>query len=326
MYTARSVVVSYTNKSGKETYAYLDGSTVSKSSEEPGIADTSLDEVVKSASSNKFDDAVWSGKTAEQGELLTAIGKALDKLQITDMDKSKDVGIKVRYYQPQLPAMKLSYLKYEDNSGEKHSLLVSADKEADLKEVFCNNGEGSGGTERFGSYEYASAVTAYKDKATGMLYTKSGLGELGVSVSDKGFSKKYETVNVPLNNTFAFMGTVKGYHGQSGDAWVNSDGKPKSVDVLFSNKKDLLDSTLSGNTLTFNTDFKGSVAVGVYGLPPSADKPSYIAHIHYGMTTGNPSFNPPSSCSKDRDAISWDEKTYEGEAKELEDGSFCSSL
>ena len=323
MYTARSVVVSYTNKSGKETYAYLDGSTVSKSSEEPGIADTSLDEVVKSASSNKFDDAVWSGKTAEQGELLTAIGKALDKLQITDMDKSKDVGIKVRYYQPQLPAMKLSYLKYEDNSGEKHSLLVSADKEADLKEVFCNNGEGSGGTERFGSYEYASAVTAYKDKATGMLYTKSGLGELGVSVSDKGFSKKYETVNVPLNNTFAFMGTVEGYHGQSGDSWLNIDGKPKSVDVLFSNKKDLLDSTLSGNTLTFNTDFKGSVAVGVYGLPPSADKPSYIAHIHYGMTTGNPSFNPPSSCSKDRDAISWDEKTYEGEAKELEDGSFA---
>ena len=323
MYTARSVVVSYTNKSGKETYAYLDCSTVSKSSEEPGIVDTSLDEVVKSASSNKFDDAVWSGKTAEQGELLTAIGKALNKLQITDMDKSKDVGIKVRYYQPQLPSMKLSYLKYEDNSGEKHSLLVSADKEADLKEVFCNNGEGSGCTEKFGSYEYASAITVYKDKATGMLYTKSGLGELGVSVSDKGFSKKYETVNVPLNNTFAFAGTVKGYHGQSGDAWVNSDGKPKSVDVLFSNKKSLLDSTLSGNTLTFNTDFKGSVAVGVYGLPPSADKPSYIAHIHYGMTTGNPSFNPPSSCSKDRDTISWDEKTYEGEAKELEDGSFA---
>ena len=74
--------------------------------------------MVKSASSNKFDDAVWSGRTDEQGELLTAIGKALDKLKITDMDKSKDVGIHIRYYHPQLPAMKLSYLKYEDNSGE----------------------------------------------------------------------------------------------------------------------------------------------------------------------------------------------------------------
>ena len=324
MYTARSVWLGYTNTLGKKVYMTLgaDG-TIMGSEKKPSEANSSLDAAVKSASGGKFENAIWSGRADEQEGLLSAIGNALDKFKITDMDKSKDVDIQVNYYQPNLPAMKISYLKYKDNAGTVHSLLVSADKEADLQEVFCNNGEGSGSTERFGSYEYEPSVTAYKDKATGMLYTKSGLGELGVSVSDKGFNAKYETIDVPLNNTFAFKGTVEGYHGQSGDSWLNSDGKPKSVDVLFGNKKNLLDSSLSGNTLTFNTDFKGAVAVGVYGLPPSADKPSYIAHIHYGMTTGNPSFNPPSSCSKDRDTIAWDEKTYEGEAKELEDGSFA---
>lgn len=312
MYTARSVVVSYTNTSGNESYVYLNGSSLTKSGDEPGVADTSFDAVVKSASSNKFEDAVWSGKTDERGELLTAIGKALNKIEITDMDKSKDVDVHVNYYQPKLPVMKLSYLKFKDKTGKSHSVLISADKEEDLKETFRNNGNSAGDTLKFGSYGYDLSVTAYKDPATEMLYLASDLGSSGTS--------GYEEVDVPLDNAFAIRGSVEGYHGQTSDAWIGSDGKPRSVDALYSDKGKVLDSNLEGGDFAFNTDFKGSIAVGVYSLP--TDEPSYIAHIHYAQAKGDPSLNPPSECDKDRDSIDWKEKLYTGSITKLADGSF----
>lgn len=323
-YTARSVVVEYTNVDGEEAYAYLDGDSCTTTTDEPSVSSTSLDTAIKSASSNKFKNAIWSGKSDEQADLLTAIGKALDKIKITDMDKSKSVNIVVRYYQPELPTMKIGYYSYEDKSGNEQNLFLGADREEDLKEVFRKNGNGSSDGKKFGSYEYASSITVYRNKSDGICYTKEDLEGKGITPSSPGFSSSYETVTAPLSSTFAYSGTVKGYHSQTADSWIGSDGEPKQLKTLRDDVENRLDSELSGNTLTFDTDFKGSVAVGVYG--EISDKPGYVAHIHYAMVKGNPSLNPPSECDKDRDSVDWKEKVFKGKAKKMEDGSFAASF
>lgn len=108
---------------------YFSGSYLTKSGSEPAVEDTSFDTVVKSESGSKYETAVWSGKTEDKKNLLEAIGKTLNKFEITDVDKTKDMDIHVSYYQPELPVMKLSYLKFKDKTGKSHSILISADKE-----------------------------------------------------------------------------------------------------------------------------------------------------------------------------------------------------
>ncbi|MBQ2319929.1 MAG: hypothetical protein II374_01155 [Lachnospiraceae bacterium] len=98
-YYARRVSVKYTSKKTGEKVEVNIGGTVKN-----------LDALL--AADSNFDNAIWSGKSDEAKALADSILKVLRAFEFDDVDKSKELLIKIDYYQSKVQYKALTYIEY----------------------------------------------------------------------------------------------------------------------------------------------------------------------------------------------------------------------